>query len=321
MTAILTIIIVNYNTRPLLAQCLRSLAVPENEHLYEVIVVDNGSSDGSVAMLREEFSQVRLIENTANAGFARANNQGLGQAAGRYVMFLNSDTIVGPGEINRIVEYLELHRDTGILGPRLVNGDGSLQLSAFKLPTLLNSIGDLTFGFFERPFFARLCSRYADYGQPMGVGWVSGACLVARKEAMMKLGGWDEDYFMYSEDVRMGLRARQQQVKTVYYPGARITHLKNRSSTDSRERIVLIYRNRLRLRKELFGPPALGAYVLFAAGMALGRALCYLLIYAGRKISGREATFARQRLQTYLRVFALHLEQAGSIFGKDRVAE
>jgi GT2 family glycosyltransferase len=170
----ISIIIVNWNTRELLCQCLGSIQETSSGIAYEMIVVDNGSTDGSVRAVREAFPLVRLIANTENLGFARANNQGIRASRGQHILLLNSDTLVRPGALAALVRFLNQHSDVGIVGPELLNTDGTVQLSWAAFPTLWSEIRGKNF---------RVRRRYAtrDGCEAYNVDWIGGACLLIRR--------------------------------------------------------------------------------------------------------------------------------------------
>ncbi len=308
----LSIIIVNWNTLKLLDNCLNSITFSQTSFSTETIVVDNASTDGSVEIVKTKYPWIKLIKNKENVGFARANNQGFKESSGRHVMFLNSDTIVKPHAIDRVIEFMDSCPGADIAGPKLLNEDGSLQISAFKLPTLFNSIGDLIFGFFNSPLSSRFTSKYGRYDREIQVGWVSGACLVAKREAIEKIGGWDETFFMYSEDVVMGIKAKQYGLKTFFFPGAEVIHLRNKSSNIPQKRIMQIYESRIKLRREYFNGSSFLMYLLLIGLIAFGRAMIYSVKFLLQKSVGREASFARERVSIYIEVFSLHIK---SVFG------
>lgn len=304
----LSIIIVNWNTKDLLDSCLDSLLISKSAGSWEIIVVDNDSTDGSLEMIEEKHQNVRLIANESNVGFARANNIGLKESSGRYMLFLNSDTLIKDNSIEMMIFYMAEHEDVSFLGPRLVNEDGSLQVSALKIPTLYNSIGDLLFGFFKSGFWSRFTTLYPSYDREIIAGWLSGACLMCSGESIRKLGGWPEEYFMYSEDVMLGVKAEKSGMKKVYYPDAEVLHLLAGSTKDETERIICIYENRIKLRRELFSSTEFLLYLIFA-GLLLGaRAFAYSLITGISGIIGRDSNFASQRTHTYTKVFLLHFK-------------
>jgi GT2 family glycosyltransferase len=221
----LTIVIVSWNVAALLADCLRSILAGMEVVDNEIIVVDNASSDNSVEILRREFPHCRLIQNDHNAGFARANNQGIAASTGHYVLLLNSDTVVKPGTLTGLVEFMASHPDAGIVGPRLLRPNGAPQAFAFG--------GDPTLGYLLRRGISHLLLRRALHdwktGQVQEVDWVSGACLLARREAIEQAGLLDENIFMYFEDNDWCLRIRQAGWKVYYNPQVEIIHLGGQS--------------------------------------------------------------------------------------------
>jgi len=238
---IVSVIIVSFNVKELLRQCLNSLR--KEQTLMEIFVVDNASQDGTIEMLKSEFSDWRalnIITNEVNIGFSRANNQAISKCSGRYILFLNPDTIILPGAITALVEYLETHIDVGIVGPRLIYSDGSLQLSCGTRPYLLGTIFDSFMLYKLSPrLFGR--NRYMEWehNEERDVGWVSGACLMIRKELALSLKGFDENFFFTGEDVDLCLRVWQRGYRVVYYPKVAIIHLEGQSSRKNRTQIIL----------------------------------------------------------------------------------
>jgi GT2 family glycosyltransferase len=221
---LLSIIIVNWNTRDLLRDCLSSL-FDDPQADYEVIVVDNGSSDGSACMIRHEFPAVQLIENTQNDGYARANNLGIRSSCGRYLLLLNSDTLVSAGALPRLIDFMEQHPTAGACGPRLVRADGRPQSYAFG--------GDPTLGYLLRRGASQLLLHRPLHdwatSATLAVDWVSGACLLARRAAIQQAGPLDERFFMYFEDNEWCLRIRKAGWSVYYYPAVEIVHLGGQS--------------------------------------------------------------------------------------------
>ena len=226
----LSIVIVSWNVCELLRRCLRSIL--DAGYSMETIVVDNGSTDGSVEMVRAEFPAVRLITNVKNPGFAAANNQGISVARGRHVLILNPDTEVVGDALAKMVTFADEHPDVGVVGPQLLNPDGSVQSSRRRFPTLATA-------FFESTWFQpyaprRLLERYYVLDQPDGVAqdvdWVKGAALMARREAIERVGPMDEGFFMYSEELEWCRRFRQADWRVVYVPTAQVIHYEGQSS-------------------------------------------------------------------------------------------
>lgn len=231
----LSIIIVSYNTRQLLADCINSIEKNMAGLLYEIIVVDNDSTDESVVMLRTEYPEVKLIENDYNAGFAKANNQGLGLCSGEYILLLNSDTIVLEDGLSSLVDFMDNHKNTAICGPKLLNSDMTLQLPCRRsFPGLLNSISHFSgLGrlFPKSRLFGSYLMTYMDSDTDHEVDAVSGACLLVRRDVPDKIGGLlDEAFFMHFEDIDLCYRAKQKGFKVYYVHNTRIVHLKGQSS-------------------------------------------------------------------------------------------
>jgi N-acetylglucosaminyl-diphospho-decaprenol L-rhamnosyltransferase len=227
----LSIVIVSWNTRDLLAQCLASVYVCPPVGEFEVLVVDNASSDGSAQMVQEQFPQVRLFQNAKNVGFARANNQALAHCQGHYVLLLNSDTQVPPGSVEKTVQFMDEHPRAGIAGVRILNPDGTFQASYTPFPTLwreflvLSGLGR----WLIRPNFPSHGPQIEQGAQTIK-GYVEGAYLMARREAVGQVGGLDEHIFMYAEDVDWCYRFHQAGWEVWYLPQTPIIHYGGQSS-------------------------------------------------------------------------------------------
>lgn len=207
----LSIIIVNRNTRELLRACLRSLAEAPDAVSTEVTVVDNGSSDGSVAMVESAVPEVRLIRNATNTGFAYPNNQGLAVSRGRYVMLLNSDTEVRPGALQRLVEFMDEHPECGACGPKLLYPDGRLQPSCRSFPTLWVHFCDMAFldRIFPRSRLFGNQETWFDHQHTTPVDQPMGAALLVRREVLETVGPLDERFVLYYNDVDWCYRINQ----------------------------------------------------------------------------------------------------------------
>lgn len=222
-----SIIIVNWNARDLLRACLESIYRETQGVRFEVIVVDNVSSDGSVEMLRGDFPSVRSIASDFNRGFAGGNNVGMQASTGRYLFLLNPDTVVRDNAIAEMVRFADAHPEAGVIGPRVLNPDGTLQRSCFLFPSVLNLFLSTFWLYKLSPksrFFGREFMSWCDMTQACPVEVVSGCCMLVRREAYRRVGGMDEAYFMYFEETDWCYRMRDAGWKIVYTPSAEITH-------------------------------------------------------------------------------------------------
>lgn len=229
----LTVTIVSWNTKELTRDCLNSLLTENVKKIAEVHVVDNNSHDGSVEMIRQEFPKVKVFANTENLGFARANNQSWCEAKGKYWLLLNSDTIVKPGAIEKLVAFMDAHPQAGLATAKLLSPDGTLQYCAqreqcfstmflefFRLHKLLPSKlrGKLLLG------------SYFSHDYPERLGWAWGTALVGRREAIEQTGALSENYFMYGEDLEWCLRVRKYGWQVWFCPESEIIHYGGQSS-------------------------------------------------------------------------------------------
>jgi GT2 family glycosyltransferase len=236
----LSIIIVNWNTRDLLRDCLRSVYESEGDFAFEVIVVDNCSNDGSAEMVRKEFPEVHLIESDTNAGYACANNLGLRRLQARYYLLLNPDTVLPLHALEQMVAFMDAQPEAGMAGPKLVMADGSLDLACRRsFPTPENSFYKL-FGlsrlFPNSERFGQYNLTYLDPDEMAEVDSVVGAFLMVRREVVEQVGVLDEEYFMYAEDLDWALRAKQAGWKVYYYPEVTVLHYKRQASEQNRRR-------------------------------------------------------------------------------------
>lgn len=228
----LSIIIVSWNVRRDLEVCLQSLR-GNQDVAYELIVVDNASHDDTREML-QGYPEVRLIANADNRGFAAANNQGLAVAAGEFILLLNPDTIVPPGALRMLLDFAATKPRAGVIGPRLLNSDGSLQPSCRRFPTVRAALYRHTF--LERLFPNASATRdYLmadwDHETPRDVDWLSGACMMIRREAYEQIGTLDEGFYWGSEDVDYCFRAHRAGWDVWYTPQPAVTHAIGRSTT------------------------------------------------------------------------------------------
>jgi len=241
----LSCILVNWNTKDLILGALRSVVETVHGFVYEIIVVDNGSRDGSPAAVAEAFPQVRLIRNDTNHGFARAVNQALAQARGRYIMLLNSDARLMEGVVQALMAFMEKNPDVGIAGGQLINADGSRQNSIAPFPSLATEL--LNKRLLRTLFPHRYPGKERNYPRPINVDSLVGACIIVRRQAIAEVGNLDEGYFFFMEETDWCFRMKKQGWRISFVPGAHILHLQGssvaRAKTEAR---IEYYRSRYR---------------------------------------------------------------------------
>lgn len=238
MSPLLSVIIVSYNTRAMTLECLRDLHAGLQGMPAEVFVVDNASQDESAQAVREAYPAVHVVANERNVGFGAANNRAMQRAAGRYLLLLNSDAFPRPGALPAMVAALEDDATLGVVGPRLLNADGSLQVSCYRDPTPGRA-------WLENLWLSRLApagSRWGDYAgwahdEPRRVDWLVGACLLVRREVFERVGGFDPGFFMYAEEADWQKRIRAAGWGIGFTPSAEVTHLGGASGAAERVRI------------------------------------------------------------------------------------
>lgn len=284
-----SVIIVSWNTRALLHACLTSLADASDSVRAEIIVVDNASRDGSARMVEHGFPHVRLIANSRNEGFAAANNRGAGQAHGRYLLLLNSDTVVPPDTIDPMVAYMDAHSGVGALGPRLLNADRSLQRSARDFPhPATDAIAILEMerwslaGALARRYQQRTSAYWSDHQRTREVDWITGACLLLRREALEGVGLLDEGYFFFGEEMDLCYRLRQRGWTIVFLAAGDVVHLGGQSASQvPAARLVWHYRGLQRFYRLHRSTGQQAALRLVIAATALAR-IAWLLARYGR---------------------------------------
>jgi len=228
----LSIVIVSWNVRDLLRGCLRSLYAAPEGRAAQVIVVDNGSTDGSAEMVEAEFPAVQLVRGSENRGFAAANNTGLALAQGRYVLFLNPDTEIIGAALAALLGYAAAQPDVAVVAPQLLNSDGSLQPSRYRFPTFATAFFESTWlePIAPRQLLDRYYVRDLPEDQVCDVDWVRGAALLVRRAAIDAVGPLDEGFFMYSEELDWCRRFRDAGWRVVYLPTAQVIHHGGKSS-------------------------------------------------------------------------------------------
>ena len=257
----LSIIIVSFNTKNLLVSCVKSILKYTKEINFEIIVVDNGSKDGSAEATKELGATV--IKNNTNLGFATANNQGFKISNGRYVLFLNSDTEIHDNVLGEIVHWMDITPKVGIATCGLKNKDGSLQATGGYFPTLPRVFSWMTIQ--DLPFVDSLIKPFHPYHSKSlffkgdnfyktkkELDWVTGAFLLTRHETLEKAGGWDESFFMYVEEVDLCFRVKKLGYKVWFMPEWSITHLGGASSKNREFSLVSEYQGLKKFYKKHF---------------------------------------------------------------------
>lgn len=299
----LSVTIVSWNTQDLLEQCLKSIYQNVKHINFEVFVVDNDSRDKSVEMVQERFPQVRLLQNKTNLGFSRAANLGLGRSIARYLMILNSDTIVLPDSFEKIVSFMDAYPDVGAVGCKLLNPDGSLQRSYFsRFPTLWTIFSQyfyLSQHFYLRHLFPKNWTLgkdplyEQDYPEPVEVEHLNGSCIAIRDETVKQVGFLDEDYFLIFEEADWCYRIRKAGWKIYYFPKASIIHYWGQSSNLLVDRgLINTYKSQqIFFRKHYgrFSVLLLTLIIVSGHSLELAKALIKNILYFGRNQCAKEA--------------------------------
>ncbi len=309
------VIIINWNTRGLLEDCLNSLfkfvpaQLPPNFELL-VTVVDNASADDSAAMVRRQFPQVQLIMNERNVGFAAANNQVLGQSNLSYLWLLNSDTIVLENSLKPLLDFMQEHPKAGVTGPRLLNADHSLQTSCRDFPgpygDFINQLELMRWP----TLYAKVLPNYAaqsEHTELRQVDWLTGASLLVRQESCAAVGPMDESYFFYAEEMDWCYRFGKVNWQIWFVPQAELIHLGGQSSQKvPYQRILWLYKGQLRFYHKHYSWLKLLGYKLGAEVVALGKILALVILLIVSNPQKRKHRI--ELLKTYGRVLWLVLK-------------
>jgi hypothetical protein len=298
----LSIIIVSWNVADLLAACLDSVLQRATDGLNtEIIVVDSASSDQTVPLLRQGYPQVKLLAQTENLGFSRCNNLGLAAASGRYLLLLNPDTVVLGSAVADMVAYLDHHPTVGIVGPHTRNTDGTTQSTRRRFPSLATA-------FFESTWLQRyapksLMDRYIVADQPddgvFEVDWVQGSALLARRAVYAQIGGLDEGYIMFSEELDWCKRAKDAGWGVVYLGGAHIIHHGGKSTEQVQARKHIHFQeSKLRYFRKYHGWPVAQTLRFFL----LLNYVWQLALEGGKGLLGHKRALRRERMQAYWQV-------------------
>lgn len=305
-----SIIIVNWNTKNILSDCLRSVYEQAGDVDYEVIVVDNASTDGSLDMIKSDFERVVLLENAQNKGFATANNQGMEIAKGRYVLLLNSDTVVLDGAIAKTVSFADAHPRAGVTGCRVLNADRTLQPTCFMFPSILNMFLSSTYlyKFFPKSrFFGRERMTWWDRSDVRQVDVVTGCFMLVRREAIDQVGVMDERFFMYAEETDWCYRFREEGWDVTFTPAGQIIHLGGQST--AKKPVAMIVQLRLSILK--FIRKHSGRFAQVSA-----RFLTALFFAVRLPIWFARVFSLRQRSEAVVKMRAYSIGIASALFGR-----
>lgn len=253
---VLSVVVLSWNTRALTLACLRALYAETPRYRREVIVVDNGSGDGSADAIAAEFPQVRIIRNPENRLYATGNNQGVFAATGEFVCTLNSDTEVRPGALDQLVDFLRTHEAHGAVAPRLVDPDGSVQRACQRFPTLLSALCfDSWWGKWWPGSWVQ--RRYLmldfDHMRSRDVPQPPGACFCMRRAEYVELGGLDEELSLFFNDVDLSLRLWRKGRRVHYLADAEVMHHRGASTKSFAKMLVVWHRNRIAYYKKHYG--------------------------------------------------------------------
>ncbi len=292
-----SVIIVSWNVRDFLKQCIESIKGTDGSVSVEIVVIDNASTDGSPEMVQSQFGETTLIASETNLGFARANNAGLAVSRGRYVVFLNPDTVVVDDALVRMAGFLDTDRAFDVVGPRLIGSDGEIQrVCARSLPTITLTLLDALY-LHRLPFIGsrlkdRLISPY-DLDKAQEVEALSGAAMFARRHVIEQLGGFDEAFLHTAEDVDLCLRLRQNGARIFYLSEAKIIHFGGQSTALAPVRagtmgFISMYEYFRRWRGGLYAE----LYRLIVQGIQMPM---LLLVGFGKSLISRNSTELRDR--------------------------
>jgi len=293
-----SVCIVSWNVRDDLLTCLDSLRAGGAGLSTEIIVVDNASTDGTVEAIRQRVPEVQLICNEDNRGFAAASNQALAAATGDFLLLLNPDTIVPPGGFAELDRFARDHPEAGLIGPKLVNPDGTLQHSCRRFPTPMAAL-------FRHTILGRLfphnrwSAEYVmaewDHVTPREVDWVSGACMLVRRESYERVGPLDEGFFWGSEDVDYCFRAHRAGWQVLYTPQPVVVHKVGASTNQVPVRtFVRFHRSMYRLYRKHFARTVFDAALIWL-GVVLRAALVIGAWHLGQAVTRARAPFLKRR--------------------------
>ncbi len=312
----LSVLIVSWNVAGLLGRCLASIEAQsqptdwphvrwlplmdgETPAALEAIVVDNASADDTAARIRRDFPWVQVQANADNAGFSRGNNQALARSHGRWLLFLNPDTEVRPGALAAMLRFMQAHAEVGVVGPRLLYPDGSAQSSRRRFPSVLTAFWESTLleqWWPHNPWARRYRLEDAPDSAVQAVDWLVGACLMIPRAVLEQVGGWDEGFFMYSEELDLCRRIKQAGWQVVFTPQAEVIHHEGKSSEQIvAARHLRFQASKVRYVRKYHGRLAAGALRLFL----LATYVWQLMEEAAKWLLGHKRPLRAERVTAY----------------------
>ena len=287
----LSIIIVSYNVSAYLRQCIQSILDSSNFGQYEIIVVDNDSYDNSCTMIKKEFPNIKLIQNSINMGFSKAVNKGISISKGDYICLLNPDTLISSDTFNTLLQYFKDNKNIGAIGPKILNPDGSLQLACKRSFPSLSSIIYKIFGlskiFFKNKYFGKYNLTYLNENDIHSIDCISGSCMLFPKDVVNKIGLLDETFFMYGEDIDFCYRLKKFGYQIIYNPHTSIIHYKGESGKNAPfDLINIFYKALFKFYKKYENeyPSSKFINILILTSIQLRKIVSYCKIYLYRVI-------------------------------------
>jgi GT2 family glycosyltransferase len=299
-----SICIVSWNTCEILRECLKSIYDSAADLSIEVIVVDNASSDSTTTMIKNEYPQVALIENSANRGFAKANNQAIERCRGRYIAILNPDILVKNSFLHELISFTQEHPEAGAVGCRLVNRDGSIEKSYHdNFPTLFS---EFTWGFLLHRIFRKHGNVDCSEEEVMEVSWIIGACMFFRADVLKRFGGFSEKYNIYTEDVDLCYRLKSRDLKVYYVKNLEIIHYHGASSAKQKKHYfstVMQRESRYTFMLEYYGAVYALLYRILWISSGIMRVIILSLLYSVSCVgSSHTRNHYGKKLEKYARV-------------------
>jgi N-acetylglucosaminyl-diphospho-decaprenol L-rhamnosyltransferase len=298
-----SIVIITRNTKELLRNLLLSVRTETSliPLLEDVVLVDNGSVDGTDSMIRSEFSEVRYVQQGRNLGFAASANAGFSSLTSKYVLLLNSDTILIEGQVTRILEFMDLNKEVGICGPQLVYEDMAAQRSFADAPSILFEVVPRSLLEFLCP--GRYPGKRAAFSSPLNVESIVGAAMTVRRDVLEELGGFDERFFFFLEETDLCLRVREKGHRVIFFPGATVIHLQGKTVSKKWIRGRIEYNISLyKFIEKHHGP----LYTAAFASIRLFKAVLFLVAVTVVPLLFFKARI-RRSYSYYLRLLAWHL--------------